>query len=79
MAQATAPILDSTWAVPGFNGHTTLSDSRRSVICFVCLMTKPVGENAPFPIPAHRTGRADFPHPADGAGSAMLFSVATAI
>ena len=26
---------------------------------------------APFPLPAHQTGRADFPHPAFGQGSFM--------
>ena len=30
------------------------------------IASAPIAHHAPFPHPAHRTGRADFPHPALG-------------
>ena len=72
MAQVTAPILDS--AIPSIRGNAAFRRSEADIALPMSEVAdgrvedgrggmRPLA-NAPFPIPAHRTGRAALPHPA---------------
>ena len=62
-ASASRPRSSGSRRVEVWRGDVRLSMSVSAPFVWRCLSGSTV---APFPHPAHRTGRADFPHPALG-------------